>query len=214
MSAARDRETTAAGGQENGFNEAPCGPFYLVVALNICVSALFRLIPEPAKSFAGPDAQPPVGGDIRAMQSKDKPGTLPQAGRGRTPRPSIAGLPVFAVVLALAVLAGCTSTRSEPRPPGRAEGISLEVNNQSRNAVTIYVWSDTYQNRLGMVEALNRDTFNFRWNLAGRVYFLMDFLAQGCVLSEPIDVIDGDELILTVQPIDHRRASRAACRRP
>ena len=123
-------------------------------------------------------------------------------------------LSVLSVALVVAALAACTSTRSEPRPPGRVEGISLEVNNQSRNAVTIYVWSDTYQNRLGMVEALNRDTFNFRWNLAGRVYFLMDFLAQGCVLSEPIDVIDGDELILTVQPIDHRRASRPACRRP
>lgn len=119
-----------------------------------------------------------------------------------------------AIALALAALSGCTSTRGEPRPPGRVEGISLEVRNQSRNAVTIYVWSDTYQNRLGMVEALNRDTFSFRWSLAGRVYFLMDFLAQGCVLSEPIDVIDGDELILTVQPIDERRASHAACRRP
>ena len=101
-----------------------------------------------------------------------------------------------------------------PNLPAVSRESPLEVSNQSRNAVTIYVWSDTYQNRLGMVEALNRDTFNFRWNLAGRVYFLMDFLAQGCVLSEPIDVIDGDELILTVQPIDHRRASRAACRRP
>ena len=117
-----------------------------------------------------------------------------------------------AVALALAAVSGCTSTRGEPRPPGRVEGISLEVHNQSRNAVTIYVWSDTYQNRLGMVEALNRDTFSFRWNLVGRVYFLMDFLAQGCVLSEPIDVIDGDELILTVQPLDERRASHAACR--
>lgn len=123
-------------------------------------------------------------------------------------------LSVLPAALLVAALGACTSTRGEPRPPGRVEGISLEVNNQSRNAVTIYLWSDTYQNRLGMVEALNRDTFNFRWNLAGRVYFLMDFLAQGCVLSEPIDVIDGDELILTVQPIDHRRASRAACRRP
>ncbi len=128
--------------------------------------------------------------------------------------PPASRLSVLPIGLLVAALAACTSTRGEPQPPGRVEGISLEVNNQSRNAVTIYVWSDTYQNRLGMVEALNRDTFNFRWNLAGRVYFLMDFLAQGCVLSEPIDVIDGDELILTVQPIDHRRASRAACRRP
>ncbi|MDE0473362.1 MAG: hypothetical protein OXI50_02270 [Gammaproteobacteria bacterium] len=128
--------------------------------------------------------------------------------------PPASRLSVLPIGLLVAALTACTSTRGEPRPAGRVEGISLEVNNQSRNAVTIYVWSDTYQNRLGMVEALNRDTFNFRWNLAGRVYFLMDFLAQGCVLSEPIDVIDGDELILTVQPIDHRRASRAACRRP
>lgn len=128
--------------------------------------------------------------------------------------PPASRLSVLPIGLLVAALAACTSTRGEPRPPGRVEGISLEVNNQSRNAVTIYVWSDTYQNRLGMVEALNRDTFNFRWNLAGRVYFLMDFLAQGCVLSEPIDVIEGDELILTVQPIDHRRASHAACRRP
>ena len=128
--------------------------------------------------------------------------------------PPAGRLSVLPIGLLVAALAACTSTRGEPQPPGRVEGISLEVNNQSRNAVTIYVWSDTYQNRLGMVEALNRDTFNFRWNLAGRVYFLMDFLAQGCVLSEPIDVVDGDELILTVQPIDHRRASRAGCRRP
>ena len=172
------------------------------------------------------------------MQSKDKPSALPDAGGRQTSgspwmnprahrerrgaglerrpevRPSMVRLHVFAILLVLTALSGCTSTRGEPRPPSRVEGISLEVNNQSRNAVTIYVWSDTYQNRLGMVEALNRDTFNFRWNLVGRVYFLMDFLAQGCVLSEPIDVIDGDELILTVQPIDHRRASRAACRRP
>lgn len=140
--------------------------------------------------------------------------TTPGAGSRKAPRRFWTRPPLSAVALALAVLSGCTSTRGEARPPGRVEGISLEVNNQSRNAVTIYVWSDTYQNRLGMVEALNNDTFNFRWNLAGRVYFLMDFLAQGCVLSEPIDVIDGDELILTVQPIDHRRASRVACRRP
>ncbi len=144
----------------------------------------------------------------------NQPLTTPGAGGRKALRPFRTCLQWCAVVLALGALSGCTSTRGEPRPPGRVEGISLEVNNQSRNAVTIYVWSDTYQNRLGMVEALNRDTFDFRWNLAGRVYFLMDFLAQGCVLSEPIDVIDGDELILTVQPIDHRRASRAACRRP
>lgn len=140
----------------------------------------------------------------------------PRSFRGRDPPPidwRSSGRAL--AILLLAALAGCSATRGEGlRPPGRAEGISLDVHNQSRNAVTIYVWSDTYQNRLGMVEALNNDTFSFRWNLVGRVYFLMDFLAQGCVLSEPIDVIDGDELILTVQPIDHRRASRANCRRP
>ncbi len=145
--------------------------------------------------------------------SANRPLTTPGAGSRRALHQFRTCLQSCAVVvLALGALSGCTSTRGEPRPPGRVEGISLEVNNQSRNAVTIYVWSDTYQNRLGMVEALNRDTFSFRWNLAGRVYFLMDFLAQGCVLSEPIDVIDGDELILTVQPIDERRASHAACR--
>lgn len=131
----------------------------------------------------------------------------------RTRSPAAFPLQALAALALLVPLAGCASARQEGAPaPGRAEGISLEVNNQSRNAVTIYVWSDTYQDRLGMVEALNRDTFSFRWNLVGRVYFLMDFLAQGCVLSEPIDVIDGDELILTVQPIDERRASHAACR--
>ena len=138
---------------------------------------------------------------------------MPQVTRGMRSPPATP-LRALPVVMVLAVLAGCASAREDLRPPRRVEGVSLEVRNQSRNAVTIYVWSETYQNRLGMVEALNRDTFNFRWNLVGRVYFLMDFLAQGCALSEPIDVIDGDELILTVQPIDHRRASRAACRRP
>ena len=132
----------------------------------------------------------------------------------KTPPASMRKVRRLAALVLLVSLAGCAAPR-EPtfRPAGRPEGISLEVRNQTRNAVTIYVWSDTYQNRLGMIEALNNDTFSFRWNLAGRVYFLMDFLAQGCVLSEPIDVMDGDELILTVQPIDHRRASRAACRR-
>ena len=120
----------------------------------------------------------------------------------------------LAVLVLLVSLTGCASARERTlRPPGRPEGISLEVQNQARNAVTIYVVSDTYQNRLGMVEALNNDTFSFRWNLSSRVSFLMDFLAQGCTLSESIDVMDGDELILTVQPIDHRRASRGACRR-
>ena len=132
----------------------------------------------------------------------------------RMPSPCLTPRQLLLLPILLASLTGCAGPR-EPtaRPPGRPEGISLEVQNQSRNAVTIYVWSDTYQNRLGMVEALNNDTFSFRWNLAGRVYFLMDFLAQGCVLSDPIDVMDGDQLILTVQPLDHRRASRAACRR-
>lgn len=137
------------------------------------------------------------------------PGVTP---RMRSPVPTPLRL---LLLLALpASLAGCASAGERTLgPPGRPEGISLEVQNQTRNAVTIYVWSETHQNRLGMVESLNNDTFSFRWNLAGRVYFLMDFLAQGCVLSESIDVMDGDELILTVQPIDHRRASRAACRR-
>lgn len=132
----------------------------------------------------------------------------------KTPPASMGKAGGLAALVLVASLTGCAGPM-EPtaRPPGRPEGISLEVQNQSRNAVTIYVWSDTYQNRLGMVEALNNDTFSFRWNLAGRVYFLMDFLAQGCVLSDPIDVMDGDQLILTVQPLDHRRASRVACRR-
>ena len=118
------------------------------------------------------------------------------------------------LLLLLAALTGC-ATVSAPGRRARPEGISIEVHNQTRNAVTIYVWSETYQNRLGMVEAVNDGTFSFRWNLAGPVYFMMDFLAQGCTLSEPIYVDDGDDLILTVQPIDHRRASRAACgRRP
>ena len=123
-------------------------------------------------------------------------------------------LRTLAVLLLLAAFAGCASTpQGEPGSGRRAEGVSLDVRNQARNAVTIYVWSETYDRRLGMVEALNEDSFSFRWNFAGPVRFLMDFLAQGCTLSEPIMVDDGDELILTVQPLDHRRASRAICRR-
>ena len=120
----------------------------------------------------------------------------------------------FAVLAVLAVVAGCASaTAREPGSGFRPEGVSLDVRNQAPNAVTIYVWSETREQRLGMVEALNDESFSFRWNPAGPVRFRMDFLAQGCTLSEPIMVDDGDELILTVQPIDHRRSSRAACRR-
>ena len=118
----------------------------------------------------------------------------------------------FAILAVLAVLAACATSRAgEPGVSRRPASISLDVRNQSRNAVTVYVWSDTYNRRLGMVEALNEESFSFQWNFSGYVYFLMDFLAQGCTLSEPITVDEGDELILTVQPLDHRRASRAAC---
>ena len=117
------------------------------------------------------------------------------------------------VCVLLAALAAC-ATASDPtqRTAAGASEIAVEVRNQTQNAVTIYAWSGSFRDRLGMVEADQSETFTFKWTLGGPAQFLMDFLAQGCVISDPIDVNDGDELILTVMPFDRRRASRAFCR--
>lgn len=113
----------------------------------------------------------------------------------------------------LTVLAACATASSDPtqRRAAGSSDITVEVHNQTQNAVTIYVWRLSYSDRLGMVESNQRRTLTFDWTVSGYVQFLMDFLAQGCVVSQPIDVIEGDELILTVQPLDRRRASRATC---
>lgn len=133
--------------------------------------------------------------------------------RRRPAKPHGRACGILAVLVVLTACAVRPAPEPERRSATRPEGISVDVRNQARNAVTIYVWGETHSQRLGMVEALNEESFRFRWNFAGSVYFLMDFLAQGCALSEPIMVDDGDQLILTVQPIDQRRASRTACRR-
>ena len=118
------------------------------------------------------------------------------------------------VWILLAALGACATTRADPtrRAPAGDLSATVEVRNQTQNAVTVYLWSSSFRDRLGMVEAGQHRTFDFQWRLSVDAQFIMDFLAQGCTISESIPVNEGDELLLTIQPVDRRRASELFCR--
>ena len=89
--------------------------------------------------------------------------------------------------------------------------ISVEVQNQNFYGVTVYAYRAGSRTRLGVVEAQNTRSFDFVW-ITGDLRFLVDFLAGGCILTHPMAVDRGDDVLLVVEPQDYRRASQAACR--
>ena len=120
-------------------------------------------------------------------------------------------------LLLLGATIGCSSATSEPAPApqsrivtGYGQRISVEVENQNYYEATIYAYRPGGRFRLGVVSTSRTEAFDFVWP-DGDLRFLIDFLAVGCLLTESMPVVQGDELLLTIQPQDFRKASRAIC---
>ncbi len=62
-----------------------------------------------------------------------------------------------------------------------------------------------------MVESLGTRSFEFAW-IAGDLRFLVDFFANGCLLTPPMAVDRGDDLLLILEAQDYRNTSQALCR--
>jgi hypothetical protein len=112
-------------------------------------------------------------------------------------------------MLAAACAGGAMNAQPEPGP---APPLTVEVQNQNFNAITVYAYRGGFRDRLGYVEAANTQTFEFKWPMNNDVRFLIDFLAQGCIISEPLPVFEGDELLLIVRTVDDQEATADACR--
>ena len=108
--------------------------------------------------------------------------------------------------------AACGSNLSEIRPPSpESQELTVEVRNHNHNAITVYAYRGGFRDRIGFVEAANTQTFTFKWP-TDDLRFLIDFLAQGCLLTESLPVQAGDDLLLIVRVIDNQEASQAQCR--
>ena len=108
--------------------------------------------------------------------------------------------------------AACGSSLSEARlPRPESQDLTVEVRNHNHNTITVYAYRGGFRDRLGFVEAANTQTFTFRWP-TNDVRFLIDFLAQGCLLTESLPVEAGDDLLLIVRVVDNQDASQAQCR--
>ena len=108
--------------------------------------------------------------------------------------------------------AACGSSLSETRlPPPESQELTVEVRNHNHNAITVYAYRGGFRDRIGFVEAANTQTFTFRWP-TNDIRFLIDFLAQGCLITESLPVDAGDELLLIVRVVDNQDASQAQCR--
>lgn len=116
-------------------------------------------------------------------------------------------------VASLLVAAACASGGQPTRAPRTERGYdyTLEVRNQNFNAVTVYLYRLGSRDRMGVVEGNTTQTYNFDSQFT-EVRILMSFLAGGCVLTEELPLVEGDDLLLIVGAGDDRRASRDACR--
>lgn len=120
---------------------------------------------------------------------------------------------VFWVFVAFACAGGSGTgvPMSSVRPADEKEEISVEVQNQNFYQATVYAYRPGNRTRLGVVESQSTRLFEFVW-ITGDLRFLVDFLANGCILTEPLPVDRGDDLLLILQPQDYRKASQAVCR--
>ena len=120
---------------------------------------------------------------------------------------------VFWVFAAFACAGGSgTGTpTSRIRPADDKEEISVEVRNQNFYDATVYAYRLGSRIRLGVVESHSTRSFEFAWTIVD-LRFLVDFLANGCILTEQLQVSRGDDLLLILEAQDYRKASQALCR--
>lgn len=120
--------------------------------------------------------------------------------------------PVFWVFAAFACAGGSgTGVPTSSVRPMEKEKVSVEVQNQNFYQATVYAYRLGSRTRLGIVESQGTRSFDFVWT-TGDLRFLVDFLANGCVLTQPMAVDRGDDLLLILEPQDYRRAMQAVCR--
>jgi hypothetical protein len=112
------------------------------------------------------------------------------------------------MVFAAASLWGCSVIHhffggggdEEPRP---APIITLRVENQNYYDATVYAVTDAGERRrIGRVTGLSHDTFRFRW-LHDQLRVLIQLLADGSEVTQPVLVQPGDSLNLVIQPDLH-----------
>ena len=120
--------------------------------------------------------------------------------------------PVFWMFAAFACAGGSgTGVPTSSVRPMEKEKVSVEVQNQNFYQATVYAYRAGNRARLGVVESQSTRSFEFVW-ITGDLRFLIDFFANGCILSEPVAVDRGDDLLLILEPQDYRKASQAVCR--
>jgi len=115
------------------------------------------------------------------------------------------------VILTLAACGSQTQGGEQPQPLSRRPTLTVEVQNQNHNSATVYAYREGFRDRLGLVEAANTKTFEFQWPTY-EVRFLVDFLAQGCTITERLAVDPGDELLLIIRVVDDDDARQDLCR--
>ncbi len=108
----------------------------------------------------------------------------------------------------LATTACASQGQQAPQPRVRDHALTVEVQNQNYNAATVYAYREGFRKRLGLVEAANTETFAFRWPTYS-IRFLINFLAQGCVVTEEMSVDPGDDFLLVLRVIDHDDVDRS-----
>ncbi len=112
-----------------------------------------------------------------------------------------------------AALAGAGgSGRSSIRPADDRRDVSVEIRNENFYEATVYTYRAGSRTRLGVVESNGTRSFEFRW-ITGDLRFLIDFFANGCLLTQPMSVDRGDDLLLILEPQDYRKSSQSLCRR-
>ena len=118
--------------------------------------------------------------------------------------------PVLWVSAAFACAGG--SSGSSIRPADAKEDVSVEVRNENFYDATVYAYRLSSRTRLGVVESHSTRSFEFRW-ITGDLRFLVDFFANGCLLTPSMSVDRGDDLLLILEAQDYRKSSQALCRR-
>ncbi len=116
------------------------------------------------------------------------------------------------LVVAAVVLAACGGQRATLRPgPDDQPDYRMEIRNQNFYSVNVYLYRDGFRDRLGTVDGATTRTFTFNWSYPD-VRILLDFVGSGCIRTESMAVVQGDDLLLIVQGGDHLKASRSLCR--
>ncbi len=111
----------------------------------------------------------------------------------------------------LATTACASRAQQALSPQAEDNTLTVEVRNQNFNSATVYAYRGGFRDRLGIVEAADTKSFAFTWPTYD-VRFMINFLAQGCVITESLSVNPGDDLLLVIRVLDDEGANRSLCR--